>query len=233
MKVPNLFCTALACWNLFVVVVVEAWTPRFVRVEESIRSGAMMLPQAAVWSSPKLSLTLLHSQRDDDVKQNLEENTEDDSSNAARSAVPRASSSSSSSGEQDLQDLNKPLLPVKAATATSGTGGRSSSSSPFAVGMELKLIRSELEHLRESLMWAEAVGDVNRVVDLKQAMSQYEGRDPDRVYAKSLQAISQLQGRFDLKADDKQAQLQVYQKQARLARARLPRFQMEGLWVGT
>lgn len=102
----------------------------------------------------------------------------------------------------------------------------------FAQGNELKLIRDELRNMRESLMWAEAMHDQDRIQSLLQLIQQHEQRDPERVYATTLSQIAQVQGTFDRDPVDKANVIHKLQQQAQRVRAVLPRFQMEGLWVG-
>jgi hypothetical protein len=116
----------------------------------------------------------------------------------------------------------------------------------FAVGDELKQLRAELDSLRENLHWAQAMEDEKRVVDLKSAIQTGEQRDPDLCYAKALQMLahtkasttttssstSQNSSAINLSPDEKQRLLLKWQKEAELARSKLPQFQLEGLWVG-
>ena len=102
----------------------------------------------------------------------------------------------------------------------------------FATGEELKRLRHDLEVLRDNLQWAEAVDDHGRTLDLAKAIRNGERRDPDLAYAKARQAIAETKASTELSEDDKQVILQRLQDRAQAARALLPRFQLDGLWVG-
>lgn len=102
----------------------------------------------------------------------------------------------------------------------------------FAVGEELKRLRSDLDSLRENLGWAEAMEDHDRVEDLSKAIRNGENRDPDIVYRRALRGVIDAKASFKLSEDEKQRRVKKWQKEASAARRHLPRFQMEGLWVG-
>lgn len=114
----------------------------------------------------------------------------------------------------------------------------------FAVGDELKRLRSDLDSLRENLHLALAMEDDERVADLKSAIQNGEQRDPDLCYAKALQMLAQTKASttssstgqssstINLSLDEKQRLLEKWQKEAEIARSKLPQFQLEGLWVG-
>jgi hypothetical protein len=114
----------------------------------------------------------------------------------------------------------------------------------FAVGEELKQLRAELDSLRENMHWAQAMEDEKRVLDLKSAILIGEQRDPDICYAKALQMLAQTKwsttssstsqnsSAINPSPEEKQRLLEKWQKEANLARSKLPQFQLEGLWVG-
>jgi hypothetical protein len=102
----------------------------------------------------------------------------------------------------------------------------------FAAGNELKILRSDVQHLRENLKWAEAMNDEVRVNDLMQAIEKGESRDPDRVYTKSLKILAELQQASLTKMPDKEALKEQWSKVAMEARSCIPRFQLYGLWIG-
>ena len=102
----------------------------------------------------------------------------------------------------------------------------------FATGEELKRLRHDLDVLRDNLQWAEAMDDHGRTLDLAKAIRNGERRDPDIAYAKSLQAIAETKASTELSENDKQVILQRLQERAQAARSLLPRFQLDGLWVG-
>jgi len=102
----------------------------------------------------------------------------------------------------------------------------------FATGDDLKRLRSDLDSLRENLKWAEAMEDKERTLDLSTAIRNGEKRDPEIVYAKSLQSIAETKASFDISPEDKNVVLERLQDRAQAARKFLPRFQLEGLWIG-
>ena len=102
----------------------------------------------------------------------------------------------------------------------------------FATGDELKRLRSDLESLRENLGWAEAMEDQDRMDDLAKAIRNGENRDPDIVYRRALRNVIDAKASFKLSDEEKQRRVKKWQKEAAAARRLLPRFQMEGLWVG-
>jgi hypothetical protein len=102
----------------------------------------------------------------------------------------------------------------------------------FATGEELKRLRNDLEILRENLRWAEATEDHARIDDLAKAIRNGEKRDPDIAYAKALQIIAETKATVDLSAHDKQVLIKRFQDRAQAARSVLPRFQLDGLWIG-
>lgn len=102
----------------------------------------------------------------------------------------------------------------------------------FAEGEELKRLRADLESLRENLQWATAMADSDRVFDLEKAIRNGEQRDPDIVYTKALKIIAETQTAKDLSEHDRDIIVERFQDRAQAARSYLPRFQLEGLWVG-
>lgn len=102
----------------------------------------------------------------------------------------------------------------------------------FAVGEDLKRLRSDLESLKENLCWAEAMEDEARIEDLTKAIRNGENRDPDVVYRRALRGVIDAKASFKLSEEEKQRRVSKWQKEAGAARRHLARFQMEGLWVG-
>ena len=102
----------------------------------------------------------------------------------------------------------------------------------FARGEELKRLRADLDSLRENLGWAEAMEDQDRIDDLAKAIRNGENRDPDIVYRRALRGVIDAKASFKLSDDEKQRRVKKWQNEAAAARRHLPRFQMEGLWVG-
>jgi hypothetical protein len=112
----------------------------------------------------------------------------------------------------------------KRPPASAGTG--------FAVGDDLKRLRNDLEILRDNLQWAEAMDDHSLILDLTKAIRDGEKRDPDIAYAEALQDIIETKAAPDLSKEDKVATVLRLQDRAQAARSLLPRFQLEGLWIG-
>lgn len=103
----------------------------------------------------------------------------------------------------------------------------------FATGEELKRLRADLDQLRDNLKWAKAVdNDDDRVFELTKAIRNGEQRDPDVSYGKSLKLIAETKASTDMSSEDKQLIIQRLQERAQAARSLLPRFQLEGLWLG-
>ena len=104
--------------------------------------------------------------------------------------------------------------------------------SQFATGSALSQLRSDLAGYHENLKWARAVGDIDRVVELTQAIEQGEALDPEVVYASTLQQIAALDDRSELTEIEKNTQLEALSDRAEKARGCMPQFQLEGLWSG-
>lgn len=102
----------------------------------------------------------------------------------------------------------------------------------FAKREELKRLRADLDSLRENLSWAQAMEDQDRIEDLTKAIKNGENRDPDIVYRRALRSVIDAKASFKLSEDEKQRRVKKWQKEAAAARRQLPRFQLEGLWVG-
>jgi hypothetical protein len=102
----------------------------------------------------------------------------------------------------------------------------------FAFGEDLRNLRTDLDHLRENLRWAEAINDVHRIRDLTQAIENGENRDPERVYTKALKIVQELERSAVTVVPDKDARKKQWNALAQDARSCLPRFQLSGLWVG-
>lgn len=111
-------------------------------------------------------------------------------------------------------------------------GSKDDSDGRFATGNELKRLRSDLESLRENLSWAEAMEDQDRVDDLIKAIKNGENRDPDIVYRRALRGVIDAKASFKLSEEEKKRRVKKWKKEADAARSQLPRFRMEGLWVG-
>lgn len=134
--------------------------------------------------------------------------------------------------KQDDEEFKKLQHQDSSEHSSSTTSSNSKHTSSFAKGTELKQIRDELRNLRESLMWAEAMHDEERVHSLMVLIESHEQRDPEHVYAQTLAEITQVQAKFDCDAVEKGQQIQTLKQTAKVLRSQLPRFQMEGLWVG-
>lgn len=104
----------------------------------------------------------------------------------------------------------------------------------FLDGTELQQLRTDLEWYRENLKWATAVDDHTRVVSLRRVIDEKELRDPEIVYNKARALIAEAEGasRSVLAPNLREEVIAYWIEQGTLARSCLPRFQMEGLWMG-
>ena len=102
----------------------------------------------------------------------------------------------------------------------------------FATGEELKNLRLDLESLRHNLQWAEALKDEVRIESLQKAIKNGENRDPDFMYKKAVKLIAQAKTMKDASSEEKSAFFEKWTTVAAAARACLPQFNLEGLWVG-
>mmetsp|Transcript_22812 Transcript_22812/g.33688 ORF Transcript_22812/g.33688 Transcript_22812/m.33688 type:complete len:400 (+) Transcript_22812:532-1731(+) len=96
----------------------------------------------------------------------------------------------------------------------------------FATGKDLVKLRNDLAHLRDSLLWAQAVKDDARVQELTKAIDDGERCDADLVYSKALAAIESLKKSQD--KEDRKTQISKWERVAKDARSCLSRFQLEG-----
>jgi hypothetical protein len=102
----------------------------------------------------------------------------------------------------------------------------------FATGKDLKRLHADLDSLRENMSWAQAMEDENRIDDLNKAIKNGENRDPNIVYKRALRAVIDAKASFKLSEEEKARRVKKWKKEVEAARLCLPRFQMEGLWVG-
>lgn len=142
------------------------------------------------------------------------------------------SSSSSSEDGSSRKQVSSNQEKKKKKNAASGGAEHDLTTGRFAIGNELKRLRADLESLRENLSWAEAMEDQDRIDDLTKAIKNGENRDPDIVYRRALRAVIDAKASFKLSEDEKKRRVKKWKKEANAARTQLPRFQMEGLWVG-
>lgn len=133
------------------------------------------------------------------------------------------------SGDLDVEDFNKGNIQQNADPSTLRYNHTSSN---FCTGNELKTLRADLNNLRENLKWAEAMKDEARIMNLQSAIEDGEKLDPDKVYSKALQMIEETNASKELAESEKQTLLDTWKVKAQDARAVLPRFQLDGLWVG-
>lgn len=108
----------------------------------------------------------------------------------------------------------------------------STTKSGFATGEELQSLRMDLESLRENLQWAQALNDRNSMEDLRNAIQNGENRDPDVVFQKAYQEIAKAKDSKLLTVQEREASVEKWTSVAAEARGYLPRFSLEGLWVG-
>ena len=141
----------------------------------------------------------------------------------------QAEAEESESEEPNQVDKSKQLRPFRDASAANPP---TDSWSRFSTDKDLDSLRSDLDNLRGNLRWAEATEDHELVKDLKTAIANGERLDPDAVYAKALQVIADTKVSKDLSDMQKAETIDLWQNRAQNARAVLPQFQLEGLWIG-
>jgi hypothetical protein len=114
----------------------------------------------------------------------------------------------------------------------SGESASSTIKSRFATGEELQSLRMDLVSLRENLQWAQALNDRNSMEDLRKAIQNGENRDPDTIFQKAYQEIAKAKDNKLLTVHEREASVAKWTGVANEARVYLPRFSLEGLWVG-
>lgn len=100
------------------------------------------------------------------------------------------------------------------------------SSSKFVAGDDLHRLRHQVLAMRLELQEARLNDDADRVRDLERAIMKTQQVDAEFVYTVSLERQQLAQQAGDLFA------AQRFHEKAMEARAALPQFQLEGLWVG-
>jgi len=138
------------------------------------------------------------------------------------------------SGENNKDNYKKREMLETSSESSNDNRRKKEKPSLFSTGEELKQLRMDLESFRENLKWAEVIDDEELVASLSKEIEEKEKRDPELVYKKAKLLITEAKaasGR-DLKPELQEQLIQHWSQQAELARACLPRFQMEGLWVG-
>jgi hypothetical protein len=99
----------------------------------------------------------------------------------------------------------------------------------FAKGTDLTKLRSDIMALKENLEWAKAIGDASRIHDLETTIDKWEWKDPEAAYAKALSMVETLS---NLKGEGQEPIIANWVQEALVARSCIPRFNLEGLWVG-
>lgn len=123
-------------------------------------------------------------------------------------------------------------------TTSSSSSSTTTTTSGYAMGTELELLRGELETFRQTLQWAQATDDQERMIEIAKAIERAEARDPDLVYARTTEKILNLQKQQQTSGAAATTRGMIHKeidtltREAQAARACLPRFQLEGLWVG-
>jgi hypothetical protein len=102
--------------------------------------------------------------------------------------------------------------------------------SRFVTGDELRSLHDDLKALKDNLSWSEAAGDVHRVGELRETIRLSEEKDPELVYARAISAMNKAAKIEDL--DKRKFVIDQHRSEANLARSCIPRFNLEGLWVG-
>ena len=95
----------------------------------------------------------------------------------------------------------------------------------FATGEGLKKLRAVLSLLRENLKWSRVMED-DKIDEIQADIERSECRDPEIVYNKAHRQL------WEADSDADPALLKKWTEEAALARSCLPRFNLEGLWVG-
>ena len=102
--------------------------------------------------------------------------------------------------------------------------------SRFVTRDELRNLRDDLKSLKENLRWSQAAGDLRRVSELREAIRVSEEKDPELVYARAISAMNSAEKIKEL--DKRKFVIGQHRSEANLARMCIPRFNLEGLWVG-
>jgi len=152
-------------------------------------------------------------------------NVLDSSSVAARTALHMAHSGTTSSGFFDLPEdsmnvFGKSSLDLPNRRSEVDDGPR------FAEGDELHRLRQEVLGMRQSLHEARSLGDHKRVKKLTRAILAAQQHDAEFMYQVALERM----GAASHAGLHEEAE--TYRLEAERARAVLPQFQLEGLWVG-
>jgi hypothetical protein len=98
----------------------------------------------------------------------------------------------------------------------------------------LQQLRADVAVLRENLKWARATRDDDRIFDLELAIARGEARDPELVYAKRTQQIAAYNTNDNANKHKmiSHEEMEEWKEEAVAARKCIPRFNLEGLWVG-
>eukprot|EP00527_Entomoneis_sp_CCMP2396_P002291 CAMPEP_0198149968 /NCGR_PEP_ID=MMETSP1443-20131203/48812_1 /TAXON_ID=186043 /ORGANISM="Entomoneis sp., Strain CCMP2396" /LENGTH=408 /DNA_ID=CAMNT_0043815143 /DNA_START=17 /DNA_END=1243 /DNA_ORIENTATION=+ len=122
---------------------------------------------------------------------------------------------------------------VPSSSSKFDTTSSSSPNGKFATGKELKRLRSDLDSLRENLIWAQAMKDEDRIDDISKAIKNGEKRDPDLTYKRALREIINAKASYLLPVEERKCKVKKWEEEAADARQCLARFHLEGLWVGS
>lgn len=100
------------------------------------------------------------------------------------------------------------------------------SESPYLEGDELYRLRQQVLQMRSSLQEARALQDTNRIQRLSRAILTAQQLDAEFMYEVSVERTKAAAQASLLEEAER------YRQEAEAARAALPQFQLEGLWVG-
>ena len=147
---------------------------------------------------------------------------------APRTALHMAHSGSiTSSGFFDLPEDGMDLLRDSSSSSPDLLRRHEVEDAPrFAERDELHRLRQEVLGMRQSLNEARTVGDTKRVKKLTRAILAAQQRDAEFMYQVALER-AEASTRAGMSAE-----AETYRFEAESARAALPQFQLEGLWVG-
>ena len=98
----------------------------------------------------------------------------------------------------------------------------------FAQGEKLKEIRADIQLMKQNLKLSLVTDDLMKVVALTKSIKDIEKKDPELVYSRALEMIA---GADQYNTRKKYEIISRYNREAKAARAYIPRLNMYGIWV--
>lgn len=98
----------------------------------------------------------------------------------------------------------------------------------FAQGEKLKELRADIQLMKQNLQLSLVTDDLMRVVALTKSIKDIEKKDPELVYSTALEMIA---GANQYNTRKKYEIISRYNREAKAARAHIPRLNMYGIWV--